>query len=74
MTLSTIPNDIRAGLAAVKAAADADDLALLGASFAGGVCGYYAAKRPADLNRLVLLNPQLDYKKRTIDTPGVESG
>jgi len=40
----------------------------LGASFGGGICGYYAAKRPADVHRLVLLNPQLDYKKRTIDT------
>ncbi|MFD4439928.1 alpha/beta hydrolase [Nocardia sp. NPDC058519] len=68
LTLSTILNDIRVGLAAVKAAAGADDLALLGASFGGGICGYYAAKRPADLSRLVLLNPQLDYKKRTIDT------
>ncbi|GGN78763.1 hypothetical protein GCM10011610_26660 [Nocardia rhizosphaerihabitans] len=53
LTLSTILNDIRASLAAVKAAAGADALALLGASFAGGVCGYYAAKRPADLNWLV---------------------
>ena len=68
LTLSTILNDIRASLAAVKAAAGADDLALLGASFGGGICGYYAAKRPGDLSRLVLLNPQLDYKKRTIDT------
>ncbi|PKV76701.1 alpha/beta hydrolase [Nocardia fluminea] len=68
LTLSTILNDIRASLAAVRDATGADDLALLGASFGGGVCGYYAAKRPADLARLVLLNPQLDYKKRTIDT------
>ena len=46
----------------------ADRLSLLGASFSGGVCAYYAAKRPAELDRLVLLNPQLDYKRRTIDS------
>ncbi|MEV6363180.1 alpha/beta hydrolase [Nocardia asteroides] len=68
LTLSTILNDIRASLAVVKDVTGAGDLALLGASFGGGVCGYYAAKRPADLSRLVLLNPQLDYKKRTIDS------
>jgi len=41
---------------------------LLGASFGGGICGYYAAKRPDEVTRLVLLNPQLEYKKRTIDS------
>jgi uncharacterized protein len=68
LTLSTILNDIRASLTAVKLASGAEDLVLLGASFGGGICGYYAAKRPSDLRRLVLLNPQLDYKKRTIDS------
>ena len=46
-------------------------LSLLGASFSGGVCAYYAAKRAAEIDRLVLLNPQLDYKKRTIDSRAV---
>jgi pimeloyl-ACP methyl ester carboxylesterase len=41
---------------------------LLGASFGGGICGYYAAKRPAEIHRLVLLNPQFNYKWRTIDS------
>jgi pimeloyl-ACP methyl ester carboxylesterase len=68
LTLSTVLNDIRVSLAAVQDATGASDLALLGASFGGGICGYYAAKRPEDLSRLVLLNPQFDYKKRTIDT------
>ncbi|MBI1758280.1 MAG: alpha/beta fold hydrolase [Actinobacteria bacterium] len=40
---------------------------LLGASFGGGICAYYAAKRPTEIDRLVLLNPQLNYKRRTID-------
>lgn len=66
LTLSAILNDIRVALAHVREATGAHRLSLLGASFAGGVCAYYAAKRPAELDRLVLLNPQLDYKQRTI--------
>lgn len=68
LTLSTILNDIRVSLAAARDATGASDLSLIGASFGGGICGYYGAKRPEDLSRLVLLNPQFDYKKRTIDT------
>ncbi|WP_218018270.1 alpha/beta hydrolase [Nocardia shimofusensis] len=68
LTLSTILNDIRVSLAHLRKATGADELSLLGASFGGGICGYYAAKRPDELARLVLLNPQFDYKKRTIDT------
>ena len=68
LTLCAILNDIRVALAHVKEATGAARISLLGASFGGGICGYYAAKRPDDVNRLVLLNPQLDYKKRTIDS------
>ncbi|WP_282777470.1 alpha/beta fold hydrolase [Nocardia sp. CC201C] len=68
LTLSTILNDIRIALAHLNEATGAAELSLLGASFGGGICGYYAAKRPDELTRLVLLNPQFDYKKRTIDS------
>lgn len=68
LTLSTILNDIRVNLAHVREMTGATEISLLGASFGGGICGYYAAKRPNELARLVLLNPQLDYKKRTIDS------
>jgi hypothetical protein len=68
LTLCAILNDIRVALAHVKEATGAARISLLGASFGGGICGYYAAKRPDDVNRLVLLNPQLNYKKRTIDS------
>lgn len=68
LTLSAILNDIRVAVAHVRAEAGADTVSLLGASFGGGICGYYVAKRPDDVQRLVLLNPQLDYKKRTIDS------
>lgn len=68
LTLATILNDIRVALKYVREATGAHRLNLLGASFAGGVCAYYAARRPGQLDRLVLLNPQLDYKQRTIDS------
>jgi pimeloyl-ACP methyl ester carboxylesterase len=68
LTLAAILNDIRVALAYVREATSASRISLLGASFAGGVCAYYAARRPEEIDRLVLLNPQFDYKKRTIDS------
>jgi alpha-beta hydrolase superfamily lysophospholipase len=68
LTLSAILNDIRVAIAHVRTESGALSVSLLGASFGGGVCGYYAAKRPNEITRLVLLNPQFDYKKRTIDS------
>jgi uncharacterized protein len=68
LTLASILNDIRVALAKVRAVSGAARLSLLGASFTGGVCAYYAAHRPAEIDRLVLLNPQLNYKQRTIDS------
>jgi uncharacterized protein len=67
LTLSAILNDIRVALAWLQASG-IGRLSLLGASFSGGVCAYYAARRAAEIDRLVLLNPQLNYKKRTIDS------
>jgi pimeloyl-ACP methyl ester carboxylesterase len=68
LTLTTILNDIRVALEYVREATGARRLSLLGASFTGGVCAYYAARRPTEIDRLVLLNPQLDYKQRTINS------
>ncbi|MEU4234724.1 alpha/beta fold hydrolase [Nonomuraea sp. NPDC026600] len=68
LTLATILNDIRVALRHVHDATGANRISLLGASFGGGICGYYAAHRPEEVQRLVLLNPQFDYKKRTIDS------
>ncbi|EGX60480.1 alpha/beta hydrolase [Streptomyces zinciresistens K42] len=67
LTLSAILNDIRVVLAYLREATGASELFLLGASFTGGVCAYYAAKQPQEITRLVLFNPQLNYKRRTID-------
>ncbi len=68
LTLAAILNDIRVAVAQVRETTGASLVSLLGASFGGGICGYYAAKRPAELHRLVLLNPQFNYKWRTIDS------
>lgn len=68
LTLSMILNDIRVMLAYLRKATGAADVTLLGASFGGGLCAYYAAKQPAEVTRLVLFNPQLNYKRRTIDS------
>ncbi|UGT68201.1 alpha/beta hydrolase [Nocardia gipuzkoensis] len=68
LTLSTILNDIRVAMAELRKWTGATEISLLGASFGGGITAYYAAKRPDEPYRLVLLNPQFDYKKRTIDT------
>lgn len=68
LTLSAVLNDIRVALAEVRRATGAARTSLIGQSFGGGICGYYAAKRPADVDRLVMLCPQLNYKRRTIDS------
>lgn len=68
LTLAAILNDITVAIAHVRDAAETSMVSLLGASFGGGICGYYAARRPAEIHRLVLLNPQLNYKWRTIDS------
>ncbi|MFK4107298.1 alpha/beta hydrolase [Streptomyces sp. NPDC002176] len=68
LTLSMILNDIRVMLAYLRNETGVQQLTLLGASFGGGICAYYAAKRPDEIGGLVLFNPQLDYKRRTIDS------
>jgi pimeloyl-ACP methyl ester carboxylesterase len=67
LTLAAILNDIRVAMDWLRATGN-DRTSLLGASFSGGTCAYYAAKRPTEVDRLILLNPQLNYKWRTIDS------
>ncbi|HVB44701.1 MAG TPA: alpha/beta fold hydrolase [Streptosporangiaceae bacterium] len=66
-TLTVHLNDIRVALAYVRQVASATRVSLLGASFGGGLAAYYAARCPAEIARLVLLNPQLNYKDRYVD-------
>jgi alpha-beta hydrolase superfamily lysophospholipase len=68
LTLSAILNDIRVAIAYVREATGVTRLSLIGQSFGGGICGYYAAKRPQEVALLVLLCPQFNYKQRTIDS------
>ncbi|MGH3734790.1 MAG: alpha/beta hydrolase [Micromonosporaceae bacterium] len=67
ITLTVHLNDIHVALEHVRQQTGAETVGLLGASFGGGLAAYYAAKRPEELTRLVLLNPQLNYKDRYID-------
>lgn len=67
LTFSGVLNVIRAGLDHLRSVADGLPTSLVAASFAGGTAAYYAAKRPDEVARLVLLNPLIDYKTRFID-------
>ncbi|GAA1582868.1 alpha/beta hydrolase [Actinoplanes couchii] len=67
LTISGVLNDIRSALDHLRQVTGVERVALVGQSFGGGICAYYTAKRPAEVQRLVLLCPRIDYKKRTID-------
>ncbi|HKR51820.1 MAG TPA: alpha/beta fold hydrolase [Pseudonocardiaceae bacterium] len=67
VTLAAHLNDIRVAVAQARETTGVSDISLLGTSFGGGLAAYYAAKQPDELTRLVLLNPQLNYKARYID-------
>lgn len=67
LTIAGILSDIRAAIGRVRAETGVGRVALLGTSFSGSICGYYAAQHPDDLTSLVMLNPLLNYKKRFID-------
>lgn len=67
LTLAGILADIRAAVAFVSSRVGTSRVALLGTSFSGGICGYYATQHPNELTSLVMLNPLLNYRKRLID-------
>jgi pimeloyl-ACP methyl ester carboxylesterase len=67
LTIAGVLADIRAAAGFARSQIGVDCVALLGTSFSGGICGYYAAQHPAELASLVMLNPLLDYRKRFID-------
>lgn len=60
-------NDIRVALGHLSTVTSLPTPHLIGTSFGGGLSAFYAATRPDELTRLVLLNPQLNYKNRYID-------
>ncbi|MFI5783314.1 alpha/beta hydrolase [Nocardia sp. NPDC051570] len=65
--LAALLNAMDAALGALRSWTGVARPSLLAASFSGGAAAYYAARRPAGLDRLVLFNPLLDYKKRFVD-------
>jgi uncharacterized protein len=67
LTLAGILGDLRTAIAFARSQIGAERVALLGTSFSGGICGYYATQHPTELTSLVMLNPLLNYKKRLID-------
>jgi alpha-beta hydrolase superfamily lysophospholipase len=66
LSLAGVLNSIRSALDHLRTATGVPT-SLLAASFSGGLAAYYAAKRPAQVERLVLFNPLLDYKERFVD-------
>jgi pimeloyl-ACP methyl ester carboxylesterase len=67
LTISGIANDIRAAIETTVGLTGSDRVSLIAASFSGGIAAFYASRYPDQLNRLVLFNPLLNYKRRFID-------
>ncbi|GAA2655633.1 alpha/beta fold hydrolase [Streptomyces spororaveus] len=69
ITIAGIANDIRAASDRLRQEIGVDGpLHVIAASFSGGAAALHAASRPRDLERLVLLNPRLDYRDRYVDS------
>jgi uncharacterized protein len=67
LTLCGVVNDIRAAVDHLASSTGSVPVSLVGASFGGGICAFFASRFPERIQRLVLLNPLLNYKKRFID-------
>src|SRR5262249_61125326 len=61
LTLAGILSDLTAAVALLADEVAPEGLSLLGASFSGGICAFYASQNPKQLASLVLLNPLLNY-------------
>ncbi|MFD9685246.1 alpha/beta hydrolase [Kitasatospora sp. NPDC059146] len=70
ITIAGVANDIRAAAHHLRARAEASSADvpahLIAASFSGGAAALVAASYPVLLDKLVLLNPRLDYRARYI--------
>jgi pimeloyl-ACP methyl ester carboxylesterase len=67
LTLAGVGNDVRAVAERLIAETELPAVGVVGASFSGGICAVLAARHPQLIERLVLFNPLLDYKKRFVD-------
>ncbi|GGV03739.1 alpha/beta hydrolase [Kitasatospora aureofaciens] len=72
LTIASVTNDIRAASDHLRARAGRPGpVNVIAASFSGGAAALHAAHRPGDVDKLVLLNPRLDYKERYVTSrPG----
>ncbi|MFJ4094157.1 alpha/beta hydrolase [Kitasatospora sp. NPDC089913] len=72
LTIASVANDIRAAGDHLRARTGRPGpVHVIAASFSGGAAALHAAHRPGDVDRLVLLNPRLDYKERYVTSrPG----
>ncbi|MCY0930979.1 alpha/beta hydrolase [Streptomyces sp. H27-H1] len=67
VTIAGVANDIRAASDHLRAEVGMDrPVHVIAASFSGGAAALHAAYRPQDVDRLVLLNPRLDYRDRYV--------
>jgi pimeloyl-ACP methyl ester carboxylesterase len=67
VTITGVTNDIRAACDHLRAeSGQSSPVHVIAASFSGGAAALHAAYRPQDVERLVLLNPRLDYRERYI--------
>ncbi|MBR7833958.1 alpha/beta fold hydrolase [Actinospica durhamensis] len=69
LTLAGVLGDIGAAVRAARQETGAVAAHLLAASFSGGISAYYTVVATADgaVQRLVLINPLLNYRKRFVD-------
>ena len=67
LTLAGVLGDIHAAIRTAREANDGVPANLLAASFSGGISAYYTVQHPGAVQRLVLINPLLNYRKRFVD-------
>lgn len=69
ITIAGVANDIRAAGDRIRQETGvAGPPHVIAASFSGGAAALHAGRRPQDVERLVLLNPRLDYRDRYVDS------
>ncbi|MFJ2578650.1 alpha/beta hydrolase [Kitasatospora aureofaciens] len=67
ITIAAIANDIRAASEHLaEIAGRPGPVHVIAASFSGGAAALHAGHRPGDVEKLVLLNPRMDYQNRFI--------
>ena len=74
LSLSGLLNVIGAGLAHLRENFPDTPVTLIGNGLTGGVAAGYAARKSAEVDRLVLLNPLIDYKEHFVDAQPTWTG